>query len=51
LGALIVGLYEGWIFRIDTITSEIEKISENEANCERPMSAQTLAVRGPGKPT
>ena len=37
----ISGLYEDWILldeRIDTIASEIEKISEKEANCQRLMS-------------
>jgi transposase len=38
---LIAGLYDDWISldeRIDTIASEIEKISEKEANCRRLMS-------------
>jgi transposase len=41
MSGLIVGLYEDWIAldeRIDTIASEIEKISEKEANCQRLMS-------------
>jgi transposase len=41
MSGLIAGLYENWIAldeRIDTIASEIEKISEKEANCERLMS-------------
>src|SRR5580693_7591191 len=41
MGGLIAGLYEDWISldeRIDTIASEIEKISEKEANCQRLMS-------------
>jgi transposase len=41
MGGLIVGLYEDWISldeRIDTIASEIAKISEKEANCQRLMS-------------
>ena len=38
---LIVGLYEDWSWldeRIETITGEIEMISECEANCQRLMS-------------
>ena len=38
---LIVGLYEDWLWldeRIETITSEIEEISQREANCMRLMS-------------
>src|ERR1700756_2743113 len=38
---LIAGLHEDWIGldqRIETITAEIEKISEKEANCQRLMS-------------
>jgi len=38
---LIAGLYEDWICldeRIETITGEIEKIGEKEANCRRLMS-------------
>jgi transposase len=41
MSGLIAGLYEDWIVldeRIDTIASEIEKISEKEANCQRLMS-------------
>jgi transposase len=41
MSGLIVGLHEDWISldeRIDTITSEIEKISEKEASCQRLMS-------------
>ena len=41
MGGLIAGLYEDWISldeRIGTIASEIEKISEKEANCQRLMS-------------
>jgi len=37
---LIIGLYEDWIAldeRIDAIASEIEKISDKEANCQRLM--------------
>src|SRR6476646_11966896 len=40
MSGLIAGLYEDWISldeRIDTIASEIEKISEKEANCQRSM--------------
>jgi transposase len=46
MGALIAGLYEDWISldeRIDTIASEIEKISEKETNCQRLMSVPALA--------
>jgi len=35
---LIAGLYEDWILldeRINSIASEIEKIGEKEANCQR----------------
>lgn len=38
---LIVGLYEDWLWldeRIETVTREIEEISQNEANCRRLMS-------------
>ena len=38
---LIVGLYEDWLWldeRIETITGEIEEISQREANCSRLMS-------------
>lgn len=38
MGGLIAGLYENWISldeRIEAIASEIEKISEKEANCQR----------------
>jgi transposase len=38
---LIVGLYEDWLWldeRIETITSEIEKIAAEEASCQRLMS-------------
>jgi len=41
MNGLIVGLYEDWIAldeRIDTITSEIEKVSEQEVNCQLLMS-------------
>jgi transposase len=41
MSGLIAGLYEDWILldeRIDTIASEIGKISEKEANCQRLMS-------------
>jgi transposase len=41
MGGLIAGLSEDWICldeRIETIASEIEKISEKEANCQRLMS-------------
>jgi transposase len=41
MSVLIAGLYEDWIAldeRIDTIASEIERISEKEANCQRLMS-------------
>src|SRR5580693_537664 len=41
MSGLIAGLYDDWIAldeRIDTIASEIEKISEKEANCQRLMS-------------
>lgn len=37
---LIIGLYEDWIAldeRIDAVASEIEKISDKEANCQRLM--------------
>ena len=37
----IVGLYEDWLWldeRIETVTREIEEISEKEANCQRLMS-------------
>ena len=40
-GQLIVGLYEDWLWldeRIETITKEIEEISQSEANCQRLMS-------------
>jgi transposase len=40
-GQLIVGLYEDWLWldeRIETITKEIEKISQSEANCQRLMT-------------
>ena len=36
-----VGLYEDWLWldqRIDTITTEIEEISQHEVNCIRMMS-------------
>lgn len=36
---LIVGLFEDWLWldeRIETVTHEIEEISQNEANCELP---------------
>jgi transposase len=38
---LIVGFYEDWLWldeRIETITREIEELSQNEANCRRLMS-------------
>ena len=38
---LIVGLYEDWLWldeRIETVTREIEELSEKEANCQRLMS-------------
>ena len=38
---LIVGLYEDWLWldeRIETVSREIEEISQNEANCRRLMS-------------
>ena len=38
---LIVGLYEDWLWldeRIETVTREIEELSEKEANCRRLMS-------------
>jgi transposase len=38
---LIIGLYEDWLWldeRIETISREIEEISQNEANCRRLMS-------------
>lgn len=38
---LIVGLYEDWLWldeRIETVTHEIEEISQSEANCKRLMS-------------
>lgn len=38
---LIVGLYEDWLRldeRIETVTREIEAISQTEANCQRLMS-------------
>ena len=38
---LIVGLYEDWLWldeRIETVTGEIEEISQREANCIRLMS-------------
>jgi transposase len=41
MSGLIAGLYEDWIAldeRIETIASEIEEISEKEANCQRLMS-------------
>ena len=59
MGGLIAGLYEDWISldeRIDTIASEIEKISE--ANCQRLMSVPgigplistaVVAAVGPGE--
>ena len=36
---LIVGLYEDWYARIETITGEIEMISKREVNCQLPMIA------------
>src|SRR6202140_360430 len=45
MGGLIAGLYEDWISldeRIDTIASEIEKISEKETNCQRLMSVPCI---------
>ncbi|WP_085024753.1 IS110 family transposase [Ensifer aridi] len=41
MSALIVGLYEDWLWldeRIETVSREIEEISQNEANCRRLMS-------------
>ena len=41
MSALIVGLYEDWLWldeRIGSITSEIEEISKRERNCQRLMS-------------
>ena len=41
MSGLIVGLYEDWLWldeRIETITGEIEEISQQEANCRRLMS-------------
>jgi transposase len=38
---LIVGLYEDWLWldeRIETVTKEIEEISQREGNCTRLMS-------------
>lgn len=38
---IIIGLYEDWIWldeRIESITSEIEKIGRTESNCERLMT-------------
>ena len=38
---LIVGLYEDWLWldeRIETITKEIDEISQKEVNCQRLMS-------------
>jgi transposase len=38
---LIVGLYEDWLWldeRIETVSREIEEISQQEANCTRLMS-------------
>ena len=38
---LIVGLYQDWLWldeRIEAVSCEIEKISQNEANCRRLMS-------------
>jgi len=38
---LIVGLYEDWLWldeRIETVTLEIEELSQREANCQRLMS-------------
>ncbi|RUV52878.1 hypothetical protein EOA27_19275 [Mesorhizobium sp. M2A.F.Ca.ET.037.01.1.1] len=37
----IVGLYEDWLWLdelIETVSQEIEEISQNEANCRRLMS-------------
>jgi transposase len=45
MGGLITGLLEDWISldeRIDTIASEIEKISEKEGNCQRLMSVHGI---------
>ena len=41
MNQLIVGLYEDWLWldeRIETITQEIEEISQREANCHRLMT-------------
>jgi hypothetical protein len=41
MSCLIHGLYKDWIFldeRSGTIASDIEKMSEKEANCQRLMS-------------
>jgi transposase len=41
MNALIVGLYEDWLWldeRIETVTREIEEISQREGNCVRLMS-------------
>jgi transposase len=38
---IIVGLYENWLWldeRIESLSSEIEKISKTESNCSRLMS-------------
>ena len=41
MGDLIIGLYEDWLWldeRIESITGEIEEISQGEENCQRLMS-------------
>jgi len=41
MSQLIVGLYEDWLWldeRIETVSREIEEISQNEANCRRLMT-------------
>jgi len=46
MSELIVGLYEDWLWleeRIETITKEIEEISQREGNCLRLMSVPGVA--------
>lgn len=60
MGELIVGLYEDWLWldeRIETITKEIEDISQREGNCLRLMSVpgvgpliSTAVVAAIGRP-
>jgi transposase len=41
IGNLIVGLHEDWLWldeRIETITKEIDEISQRETSCQRLMS-------------